>query len=127
MEGVLHELPGILGVVLSLLMAIIIPTVAIWTGHQRQIREVESRHRERMAAIDKGLPIPADPPPRPRKPGSPLLRGLIWLGVGLAIVFSGLDGDFSKLGWIPAAVGAAYLIYYIVESIRARDSAAPPA
>ena len=121
MAGMLHEMTGVLAVALPLLMAIIIPTVAIWTGHQRQIREVETRHRERMAAIDKGLPIPADPPPRPRKPSSPLLRGLIWLGVGLAMVYSRLDEDLSKLGWIPAAVGAAYLIYAIVESLKGRD------
>jgi Domain of unknown function (DUF6249) len=127
MAGMLHEMTGVLAVALPLLMVIIIPTVAIWTGHQRQIREVETRHRERMAAIEKGLPVPTDAPPRPRKPGSPLLRGLIWLGVGLAIVFCRLDDELSRLGWIPAAVGAAYLIYYIVESIKARGSSAPPA
>jgi hypothetical protein len=126
MGELLGGLTGVLAVALPLLMVIIIPTVAIVTSHQRQLREVEARHRERLAAIEKGLPVPADPPSRPRRSGSPLLRGLIWLGVGLAIVFCRLDDDFCKLGWIPAAVGGAYLIFYIVESLRARDNSPSP-
>jgi hypothetical protein len=125
MAGLLHELTGVLAVALPLLLAIIIPTTAIWAGHQRQIREVEARHRERMASIEKGLPVPPDPVKPPRRPGSPLLRGLIWLGVGLGMVYSRLDDDFSRLGWIPAAVGAAYLIFYIVESLTHPRNGSP--
>jgi hypothetical protein len=118
LPSLLHALTGVLAVALPLLMVIIIPIVAIWAGHQRQIREVEARHRERMAAIEKGLPVPADPAPRPRSSGSPLLRGLVWLGIGLAIVYSRVDDTFSRLGWIPAAIGAAFLIFYVVESLK---------
>lgn len=107
-------------------LALLIPIVAIWTGHQRQIREVEARHRERLAAIEKGLPVPPDPVPPPKKVGSPLLRGLVWLGVGLAIVYSRIDDEFSKLGWIPAAIGAAYLIFYTVESLKRPAGGTPP-
>ena len=47
-----------------------------------------------------------------------LLRGLIWLGIGLAITFGahGLSPPFlNGFAWIPIAVGAAYLIFYFVE------------
>jgi hypothetical protein len=122
----LAEAPIVLIGMLPAILALIIPIVAIWAGHQRRMREVEGRHRERLAAIEKGLPIPADPPPQPRRQGSPLLRGLIWLGVGLAIVYSRVDDEFCRLGWIPAAVGAAYLIFYIVESLKERSNPPSP-
>jgi hypothetical protein len=120
-----HDLTGLLSVGIPLAGAFAIPIVAIITGHRRQTLKLETRHRERMSAIEKGLPIPPDPvsvpadlPPTPRTPGAVLLRGLIWLGVGLALVFSQLNDDMYRLGWIPVGVGAAYLIYYIVEARR---------
>jgi hypothetical protein len=116
MTQILDQFTGILAVSLSLLMCIIIPVVAIWTGHQRRLREAEIRHREHLAAIEKGLPIAPEQVAAAKRSGSPLLRGLIWLGVGLALVFCRLDSDLSKLGWIPVAVGAAYLIFYAVEA-----------
>ena len=52
-------------------------------------RRLELRHRERMVAFDKGIPIPPDPP----ETGATTLetyqlRGLIWLaaGIGLGVV-----------------------------------------
>ena len=97
--------------------------VFIIARHRRNVQELEQRHKERMAAIDKGLDLPVEPvqlsspPRRPRY----LLRGLVWLGVGLAVVFGArslLEDDAASLGWIPVAVGAAYLIYYLVEGRR---------
>jgi hypothetical protein len=109
------DLNGLLAIGITLGGAFAIPIVAIVTGHRRERLELETRHRERMSAIEKGVPVPPDPPVVPRKPSSPLLRGLIWLGVGLALVLSGLNYDLYRLGWIPVAVGGAYLIYYVVE------------
>jgi hypothetical protein len=103
--------------IISIVLGITVAIVAVVTGHQRRIRELDHRHQQRMAAIEKGVDLPADPPTefRPRTPGSPLLRGLIWLGVGLALVFNHIDYDLERLGWVPAAIGMAYLIYYVVE------------
>jgi hypothetical protein len=87
-----------------------------------------------MAAIEKGLelppeslPQPAQMPPRARY----LLRGLIWLGVGLALTFGVRDWFGTQIGgcgWIAVAVGAAYLIFYCVEGRKAAvsESEAPP-
>jgi hypothetical protein len=66
-------------------------------------------------------------PPRARY----LLRGLIWLGVGLALTFAVRDwfgSQMGGLGWIAVAVGAAYLIFYFVEGRKATASQheAPP-
>jgi len=100
-------------------MAAVIVWIVVWS--RRRTHEADCRHKERMAAIEKGLELPPEsvPQPQPMPPRSRyLLRGLIWLGVGLAIALGGRDwlgGSDWGLGWIPVAVGAAYLIFYFVE------------
>jgi hypothetical protein len=97
--------------------------IVVW--YRRRMHEVDCRHKERMAAIEKGLELPPESLPQPEQmaPRSRyLLRGLIWLGVGLAITFGGRDwlrGPLGGSGWIAVAVGAAYLIFYVVEGARA--------
>ena len=117
---VLGLLIPILSVTVSL--GALIVWIVMW--YRRRMHEVDCHHKERMAAIEKGLelppesvPQPAQNPPRSRY----LLRGLIWLGVGLAITFGGHDWLRAPLGgsgWIAVAVGAAYLIFYFVEGRR---------
>ena len=120
-----HE---ILVPVLALLIPIVSVTVSlgaliVWivVWYRRRTHEIECRHKERMAAIEKGLELPPESLPQPEQmpPRSRyLLRGLIWLGVGLALTFGGrnwLQGPTGGLGWIAVAVGVAYLIFYFVE------------
>ena len=117
---------------LGLLIPIISVTVSlgaliVWivVWHRRRMHEVDCRHKERMAAIEKGLELPPESLPQPEQtpPRSRyFLRGLIWLGVGLAITFGGQDwlrAPLGGAGWIAVAVGAAYLIFYFVEGRRA--------
>ncbi len=118
--------------VMALLIPIISVTVSlgaliVWivVWYRRRMREIDCRHRERMAAIEKGLELPPESLPQPEQmpPLSRyLLRGLIWLGIGLALTF-GVHERFGtqtgSFGWIAVAVGAAYLIYYFVEERRA--------
>jgi hypothetical protein len=129
-EGQLALLIPIIAVTLSMTVAI----VFIVATHRRKVHELEQRHKERMAAIDKGLDLPLEPIKdvtslsRPRY----LLRGLVWLGVGLALVFGArdvLEEHAWTFGWIPVAVGAAYLIFYIVEGRKdtTPPKSAPPA
>lgn len=111
--------------------------VVIVSRHRRQMRELDNRHRERMAAIEKGLDLPPDPVVEqaavverlrvPRRAGSSyLLRGLIWLGVGIALVGSDsiLGAGNRAFAWVAVAVGTAYLIYYAFEGRR--EGGPPP-
>jgi hypothetical protein len=113
----------ILSVTLSL--GAVIVWILAW--HRRKVHEVDCRHKERMAAIEKGLellpellPLPAQIPSRPPY----LLRGLIWLGVGIALSLAVRDwfGFLGGVGWIAIAVGAAYLIFYFLEGRKATIS-----
>lgn len=107
--------------------------IVVW--YRRRKHEIDCRHKERMAAIEKGLELLPESPPQPEQmpPRSRyLLRGLIWLGVGLALTFGGRDwlrAPMGGSGWIAVAVGAAYLIFYFVEGRRAavpkREAPAP--
>jgi hypothetical protein len=104
-------------------LAAVIVWIVVW--YRRRVHEADCRHKERMAAIEKGLELPPEPltPPAQTPPRSRyLLRGLIWLGVGLAITFGGQDWlreSMGGSGWIAVAIGAAYLIFYVVEGFRA--------
>ena len=121
--------------VMALLIPIISVTISlgaliVWilVAHRRRVREIDCRHKERMAAIEKGLELPPEPHPEAAQMAPRaryLLRGLIWLGVGLAITFGGrnwLQAPTGGSGWIAVAVGVAYLIFYFVEG---RKTAAP--
>ena len=117
---------------MSTAMALLIPIVTVsvslgalivWivVSHRRRMHEADCRHKERMAAIEKGLELPPEPFAQPKQmlPRSRyLLRGLIWLGVGLALTFGAHWSavPLTGSGWIPIAVGAAYLIFYFVEA-----------
>jgi hypothetical protein len=79
-------------------------------------------------------PPPYDPyAPRPRRyrgqdPARYLLRGLVWLGIGLALSFGRgpWDSGLGQFGWIAVAVGVAYLIYYGVDHGRYNGPPPPP-
>lgn len=98
-----------------------IAVVVIVTGHRRRVLRNESRHRERMAALDKGMELPPDPAEAESagKPGGGLRSGIggILVGVVLYLALRGVaDEDVALFGLIPAAVGLASLVSYIVES-----------
>ena len=119
----LMEVTPFLIPIVAIVMSLLIPIVAIISDAKKKKSIYELHHRERLAAIDKGMEIPPLPPElfdgcqRARGPGNFLLRGLIWCAVGIGVLIGvrEMEQDVARLGIIPLLVGAAYLIYYFVE------------
>lgn len=101
----------------------------LWLAHARRLIE----HRERLAALEKGVPVPsvddkvdADPWPVQRLL---LLAGLTWVAVGaggILVLFSVIrHNDPSPIpdglqwfGLVPLGIGIAHLIVYVVDRRR---------
>ena len=106
----------ILGIILGVAIAI----VSIVTSHRQKMQRNDMRHKERLAAIEKGLDLPPDPvePENGRKSGG-LRSGFIGLFIGIVLYFAVREvagNDVALFGLIPAAVGIANLIAYFVDS-----------
>lgn len=116
----------ILGIVLGVAIAII----AIVTSHREKLKRAELRHRERLAAIEKGIELPLDPEPdADAAKGSSLKSGLSGLLIGVVLYFAlreVADSDVALFGLIPAAFGLASLISYFVEGRKNGSGAARP-
>jgi Domain of unknown function (DUF6249) len=127
---------GVVGVfipIVAILAGIAVAIVAMLTGHRQRLQRTELRHRERLAAIDKGFELPPDPPDVDPKAGDDarfLRHGLVLVALGVtltAALFQIPENDVPYLfGLIPAAVGTAYLIYYVIRT-RLAVRGAPPA
>jgi hypothetical protein len=123
-EGILGVLTGALAVVTPVAIVLII------FGF-RHLRDTQ-RQRTIRLALDKGLdpsPLLAEAVAQPADPRRYVLRGLLWglpgivigLGVtGAAIPHGGRH--LTIIGWIPVAIGAAYLIFYRWVASRDNDT-----
>lgn len=98
------------------------------TGRQRRLEII---HQERLAAMEKGIPLPElplDPPrvPKPPDPRAPLLHGIVWTAFGgggmLALAF-GMPPNTPKIWPMPLPLlllGIGLILYYALTSDRAR-------
>jgi Domain of unknown function (DUF6249) len=130
--------PATLGVmipILAIVLGIGLGVVQVIASHRQRVQRAEHRHRERIAAIDKGLEMPLDPPELPLDPARNrsryLLRGLILVFVGATLTIALWQTDGIGQHWlyglIPAGVGIAYLIYYFLEGRRDATGSLPSA
>lgn len=124
-EDLIALLIPIFGIVFGVGVAI----VAIVVGHREKLKRAELRHRERITALEKGIELPPDPEPDANgKRGGSLKRGLSGLFLGVVLYYAlreVTDGQVAIFGLIPAAIGLANLISYLVES-RRRDAGGAP-
>jgi hypothetical protein len=109
--------------IVAIIMSLSIPIVFAIVDYRRRRDIVEANHKERLAAIERGMELPALPESfyqsiKPARRSSYLLPGLVWLfvGIGIFIALGAIAGeDVRMLGLIPAGVGLALLIYHFVE------------
>jgi hypothetical protein len=123
------EVIAVLIPIVAIVLGIGIGMLSLYLDYRKKREFFELHHKERMAAIEKGMEVPPlpveffqDPRRRQRTPGDYLRRGLVWLLVGGALTVAlPKTGSHNNLwGLVPAAVGLAYLIYYFFEGQRAR-------
>jgi hypothetical protein len=108
--------------IIAIIMGIGMGMLAIYIDYRKKQEMFAMHHKERMAAIDKGMEVPPLPPEffrdgracRPRVHGDFLRRGLVLLFVGVAISAALYRTQHYNYMWglVPAAVGAAQLLYY---------------
>jgi hypothetical protein len=108
--------------IITIVLGVAIAIVWIVTAHRQKVQRFEMRHRERMAAIDKGLDLPPDPvePENVKKTGG-VRSGLAGLLVGIVLYLAlraVADEDIALFGLIPAALGLANLVSYFIEGRR---------
>ena len=121
----------------AIFMSLLIPIVFAIVDYKRRRDIVEANHKERMAAIERGMEAPQLPESfylamKPARRSTYLLPGLIWLfvGIGLFVALGAVTGeDIRFFGLIPAGVGLAFLIYYFVEGrkLPPASTGSPPA
>jgi hypothetical protein len=116
-------------IVASLAMALV---AYLYFKHAERRQRLEIVHQERLAAMDKGIPLPElplDPPrvPKPADPRAPLLHGMVWLALGggailtLRLIGPSLDGMALWPLPLPLVVlGLGLILYYALASDRAR-------
>ncbi len=111
-------------------IAVMIPIVAIifgvsagmlgsWFSHRRKQQGLEQVHKERMVALEKGLPMPEVPAGLLGYNDGPtaasaLRNGIMLTLIGMLLYFAlaGLaDQNVALFGLIPAAIGVANLLY----------------
>ena len=132
--------PAVIGVfipIVAIVMGIGIGMLAIWSEHKRKAQLLEQVHKERLAAIEKGIDAPAIPPGlvgfQPSDQVSTFARalrsGLIWSLVGVVLYFAldnagGREGAMFAL--IALAIGVGQLVYAGLLWNKERSVNTPP-
>ena len=101
----------------------------LYFGHRERQRRLEVVHQERLAAMEKGIPLPEFPldPPKVLTPPDPrafLMHGIVWLALGGgAMLALRLIEPLNGVWPLPlplALLGVGLILYYALASERAR-------
>ena len=120
--------------IIAIIMGIGLGMLAIYLGYRKRKEVFALYHQERMAAIEKGIDCPPwpdrlladDDAPSSPSPRRHLLKGLVWLFIGLGAavaVYATFDFNHALFGLTPAGIGLAHLIYYLVEGRKEAEAA----
>ncbi len=117
--------------ILSVIFAGAILLTGITLRHFQRNKFLQGLQQERLALVDKGLPLPPIPSglfsaSAPLTPVRMLLRGLVWLFIALGFMVALYEEGRREFLYtlVPVGIGLAYLICYFAEG---RKSIQPPA
>ena len=106
--------------IVAIIMGIGLVMFSIYVDFQRKREILNAVHRERMAAIEKGIELPPLPPEifkprdrgRGRGPARTLERGLllIFAGIAIGVALWRTGKDAAWWGLVPVGLGLAYVI-----------------
>lgn len=98
----------------------------LYLRSQDRRRRLEIIHAERLAAMEKGIPLPELPldplamAPKPPDPGAPLIIGIVLTGFGIGSMVALSLVDRFRAAWpmpLPVALmGAGLVLYYYLAS-----------
>jgi predicted permease len=110
--------------IVAIVFGIGIAAIGIWTDHRRRTQLLDNAHRERMAALEKGVPLPELPAAlvtglvngkrNQHTVAGAIRSGVMLVGVGIILAFAlaRIAGeDVALFGLLPAAVGLANLLF----------------
>lgn len=113
----------------GIVMGCAIPIAVVYLDYKKKRSIYEMHHKERLAAIERGVEVPSLPPgllgedASAKRPSNHLLEGLVWSGVGAGMWIGGGKMDeeaMQGLGYIPLLIGVAYLLFYAIEGRKIR-------
>ena len=117
-----EEVVAIVAIVFAIGVPLSLPIIHMSLDYRKRRRLMELHHSERMAAIERGMELPAIPQAllegaRNRRRSTSLLPGLIWFFIGVAILIAmqSIADEEAMIGLVPTGVGLAYLLYYFLE------------
>ena len=114
---------GILIPIIAIVMGIGMGMLALVLDYRKKQEMFALHHKERLAAIEKGMEVPPLPPEffqdgrSKRSPSEYLRRGLMMVLVGGAITLAlnqNADRNTYLWGLVPVAVGLAQLLFYFL-------------
>ena len=118
---------GLMVPIIAIVFGIGVAMLGMWLDFRKKREMFQLHHAERMAAIEKGIDLPPLPPEffqdrrkQEKTPYSYFRRGVMWLLIGIAVttaLWGTHDHDYWW-GFVPVAVGVAYLVTFMVERGR---------
>jgi cadmium resistance protein CadD (predicted permease) len=120
-----EDIIGVLIPIVSIVLGIGAVMLGMYLDYRKKREIFELHHKERMAAIEKGMEVPPLPLQlfersrrRPLLRSDYLRRGLSWLLIGIAISYA-LSGTHQPNAWmwglVPVAIGLSSLLFYYLQ------------
>jgi hypothetical protein len=125
MQSSVSEVIAVMIPIVAIIMGIGIGMLSLFLDYRKKQDMFALHHKERLAAIDKGMEVPPLPPEffqenrrRVRVVSDYLRRGLVLVLVGTALTVALYDSERRDYLWglLPVAMGVANLIFYWFES-----------
>ena len=120
------SLPSVIGPMIGLVAVIgviVMVVLLVWFRERSKRLRDKMIHEERLAAIEKGVPVPALPV-EPLQPQNYIMRGMVWMAIGLGLMaITWSDADFPiGIGLIFLFIGLAILIAHLLTTHRRKEA-----